>query len=44
MATHSSMLAWEIAWTEEPGSCSPWVHKELNLTEQLGTHTTVDTA
>ena len=20
MATHSSMLAWEIQWTEEPGS------------------------
>ena len=20
MATHSSVLAWEIAWTEEPGS------------------------
>ena len=26
MATHSSILAWEIPWTEEPG-CSPWVIK-----------------
>ena len=24
MATHSSTLAWEIPWTEEPGGCSPW--------------------
>ena len=24
MATHSSILAWEIPWTEEPGSYSPW--------------------
>ena len=43
-ATHSSMLAWEIPWTEEPGSCSPWGHRELNSTEQMGTHVTVDTA
>ena len=24
MATHSSILAWRIPWTEEPGGCSPW--------------------
>ena len=33
MATHSSILAWQIPWTEEPGrlySC-----KELDMTEQL---------
>ena len=24
MATHSSILAWEIPWTEEPGAYSPW--------------------
>ena len=31
MATHSSMLAWRIPWTEEPGgSC-----KQLDMTEQL---------
>ena len=29
MATHSSILAWRISWTEEPGGvCSPWGHKE----------------
>ena len=27
MATHSSIFAWEIPWTEEPGSYSPWSHK-----------------
>ena len=27
MATHSSILAWKIPWTEEPGSYSPWGHK-----------------
>ena len=24
MATHSNILAWEIPWTEDPGSYSPW--------------------
>ena len=28
MATHSSILAWRIPWTEEPGGYSPWGHKE----------------
>ena len=32
MATHSSILAWKIPWTEELGGCSPWGHKE---SEQL---------
>ena len=27
MATHSSILAWEIPWREEPGS--PWGHKRV---------------
>ena len=35
MATHSSILAWKILWTEEPGRQSPWGLKELNMTEQL---------
>ena len=26
-ATHSSILAWKILWTEEPGGLSPWGHK-----------------
>ena len=39
MATHSSTLAWEISWTEEPGS-QIWVtiplgHKELDTIEKL---------
>ena len=32
MATHSSILAWRIPWTEEPGG-SPWGHIETDLTE-----------
>ena len=39
MATHSSILAWRIPWTEEPGRLySPWGRKESDMTEQL-THT-----
>ena len=33
MATHSSILAWEVSWREEPGCYSPWAHKELDTTE-----------
>ena len=33
VATHSSTLAWEIPWTEEPGRYSPWGRKELEMTE-----------
>ena len=33
MATHSSILAWRISWTEEPGY-SPWGHMELDTTER----------
>ena len=36
MATHSSILAWRIPRTEEPGvGYSPWGHKELDMTEQI---------
>ena len=28
VAPHSSIFAWEIPWTEEPGGYSPWGHKE----------------
>ena len=38
MATHSSILARRIPWTEKPGGYSPWGHKESDRTEQL-THT-----
>ena len=27
MATHSSILAWKIPWTEEPVGYSPWGRK-----------------
>ena len=34
MATHSSILAWKIPWTEEPSRLySPWGHKELDMTQ-----------
>ena len=29
MATHSSIVAWEIPWTEEPSSYSPRGHKKV---------------
>ena len=33
MATHSSILAGEISWTEEPGELhSPWDHKGSDTT------------
>ena len=39
MVTYSNILAWRIAWTEEPGGLySPWGRKELDMTEWL-THT-----
>ena len=34
-ATHSSILAWEMPWREEPGGL---VHKELDMTEHTHTH------
>ena len=33
MATHCSILAWRIPWTEEPGGYSPWGHKESDMTK-----------
>ena len=38
MATYSSVLAWRIPWTEEPGGLPYTGHKELDTTEQLSTH------
>ena len=32
-ATHSSILAWKIPWTEEPGGLHPWGHKGSERTE-----------
>ena len=39
IATHSSILAWEIPWTQEPGGLRPQDHKDLDMTEWLSTHT-----
>ena len=33
MATHSSILAWEVPRTEEPGGLHPWGRTELDTTE-----------
>ena len=33
MEIHSSVLAWRIPWTEEPGGLNLWSHKELDTTE-----------
>ena len=33
MATHSSGLAWEMPWTEEPGGLHSMGSKELEMTE-----------
>ena len=35
VATHCSILAWEIPWTEELAGSSPWDQKELDTTQQL---------
>ena len=41
MATHSSILAWEIPWTEELGGPqSMGGHKESDTTESLKQQTT----
>ena len=34
MATHSSILAWRVPWTEETGDSS-WGHKDLDMAERL---------
>ena len=33
MATHSSVLAWRIPGTEEPGGLCLWGHTESDTTE-----------
>ena len=37
MATHPSILAWRIPWTEESGGLQPMGHNELDMTERLTT-------
>ena len=33
MAARSSILAWRIPWTEDPGGYSPWGPEEWGVTE-----------
>ena len=35
MATHSSILAWRIPWTEEPGGLQSMVWQESDMTQRL---------
>ena len=35
MATHSSILAWRIPWTEEPGGLQSMGLQRVTLIEQL---------
>ena len=35
MATHFSILAWRIPWTEEPGGLQTSGCKEMDTSEQL---------
>ena len=39
MATHSSILAWKIPWTEESGGLQSTVGKETHTTAGARTHT-----
>ena len=41
MATHSSILAWRIPWTEELADYSPWGPNELDMTKRLRMHTCI---
>ena len=35
MAINSSILAWRIPWTEEPGGLQSWGCEELDKTKQI---------
>ena len=37
-ATHSSILAWRIPWTEEPGGLHSMGLQRVDMTEQLSMH------
>ena len=39
MASQSSVLAWNIPWTEEPGGLHPWAHEDLDTTGRLSRFT-----
>ena len=42
MATHHGILALRIPWTEDPGGLQSMGFKELDMTEQVRTHTVCD--
>ena len=42
MATHSSILAWRIPWTEQPDGLQSMGCKELDTAEQLTLSLSVD--
>ena len=33
MATHSSVLAWRVSWTDGLAGYSPWGHEESDMPE-----------
>ena len=41
MAIHSSILAWKISWTEEPGGLQSMGPQESDMTEWLSIHTII---
>ena len=41
MATHSSILAWDIPWTKEPGGLQSMGLRRVEKTERLTLHTHV---
>ena len=42
MATHSSILAWRIPWTEEPGRLQFIGSLKSDMTERLSTHSGIE--
>ena len=42
MAPHSSVLAWRIPGTGEPGGCRLWGRTELDMTEATAAGTILD--
>ena len=40
MATHFSILAWQIPWLEEPGELQSMGSQKVGLTEQISKHST----
>ena len=39
MVTHSSILAWEIPWTEEPGGLQSMELQQSDMTQRLNSNT-----